>query len=244
MDVGSFLINGVSGGELGARIQNRPVLAIPQRKTNDNDDVPLRSGALLFDDSGYRNTLMDLSMYVVGDSFKHSSYNRNRLVDLFQQGTYNEFIPYFDSDKIYYTRLTGGSFNGRREYGHIQPLSLSLSVKPFKRLRHVKPITAVKNGTLLNPTLFNSYPKITIEGNGNINLYVNGKEIVLLSVEGHIVLDSEALVAYRIINNQPHSQNDKMYSLDFPEFESGINHIDWSGNVTKVTIEPRWQVLT
>lgn len=244
MEVGDFIINGVESKELKTKIQNRPVLQIPQRKTQENDEIPLRSGSLLFDDSGYRNTIMELSMYVVGNSFEESSLNRNELVSLFHQGEYNQFVPYFDKDKIYYVRVTGGFFNGSRPYGHVQPVGVTLSVAPFKRLIGFPNQTVSNGSTITNPTPFNAHPKITIVGSGNINLSINGKVVQMQAVENQIILDSDAMVAYRDVSGTIHSMNHKMLTLDFPVLKSGTNSISWTGTVTNVSIESRWQVLT
>lgn len=244
MDIGDFIINGVSSRDIQAKIQRRPVIEIPQRKTIENDEIPFRSGSLLFDDEGYRNTNMSLEMYIRGNSFEEASTNRNKVVELFQQGQYNEFIPYFDSDKTYYVRLVGGSFNGERIYGYTQPIQLALSVKPFKRLNESYPIEMMNGDHLINPTAFESTPKITIEGSGDINLTVGEITMVLRGVSGSIILDSEIMNAYKMVNNRPSSQNDKVHSMDFPLLKQGKNTISWTGSVTKLTIEPRWQVLT
>lgn len=245
MEVGDFIINGVSSRDLKTKIQRRPIIEIPQRKTVENDEVPLRSGSLLFDDEGYRNTVMPLSMYVKGSSFDEASKNRNEIVSLFQQGDYNEFVPYFDNDKTYFVRLVGGSFNGAREYGYVQPLDVVLSVKPFKRLNNSEARDVTNGGVLFNPEPYTSKPKITVVGQGNIDLIINGETTALRGVDDSIILDSDSQNAYKL-NSQgkPMNRNEKMFTLDFPELIEGKNTIQWTGSVSKVTVEPRWQVLS
>lgn len=243
MDIGDFIINGVSSREISAKIQRRPILAIPQRKTQENGDIPFRSGALIIDDEGYQNTMMELSLYVKGQSFEEASFNRNRVIQLFQQGQYNKFTPYFDRDKVYYVRMVSGSFNGERQYGHTQPVQLVLSVKPFKRLLSAHPQTFTYAGKIYNPTTFDSQPKITVIGSGNIDLHIGDTTVSLNAVDTEIVLDSELMTAYKMVNGQAVSQNDRMTSLDFPALVPGVSQIGWTGTVSELTIEPRWNVL-
>lgn len=243
MNIGDFLINGVDSGDIPAVIQSRPILEVPQSKTTENDEIPMSSGALLFSDEGYRNTSMELSMFSRGKSFEDASLNRNKLLQLFQQNRYNEFVPYFDEDKIYCVRLLAGSFTGNRAYGFTQPLTLSLSVKPFKRLLDIEPVTMTNGEVITNPTLFPSYPQITITGSGRIELTVNDTLVVLEAVNESIILDSEAMIAYRITDSIYVSENERMKTLDFPTLKSGENQISWTGTVTEVKIEPRWQVI-
>lgn len=83
---------------------------------------------------------------------------------------------------------------------------------------------------------FESEPVITIFGTGNITLYVNNQSIVLTSISNDITLDSETLNAY----SGSTSLNNKMNG-EFPKFQVGENTINWTGNITKIEVQPNWR---
>lgn len=86
-----------------------------------------------------------------------------------------------------------------------------------------------------------SKPKYTIYGNNNVRLYINGKQVLTISMGdvGYIVIDSAEMNAYqdnRLLNRiVTGNYND----LALPV---GKNTITWSGNVNKVVVEnyTRW----
>ena len=92
--------------------------------------------------------------------------------------------------------------------------------------------------SLFNIGTFESEPIITIFGTGNITLYVNNQNISLKEITDKIVIDSEMKNAYR----DTASLNNKM-SGNFPILSLGENEISWTGNVTKLEIQPNWRYI-
>ena len=72
----------------------------------------------------------------------------------------------------------------------------------------------------------------------DVTLYVNNKSIYLKEIKDKIVIDSEMKNAY----NNAVSLNYKM-SGNFPILSVGENNISWTGNVTKLEIQPNWRFL-
>lgn len=121
---------------------------------------------------------------------------------------------------------------------------LTFKLKPYKRMRQNAPITLTSGQTLVNPEKRSSKPLIAITGNGNITLKNNGADwLVLENVDGSIVIDSESMSVYKGVLPQFPKMKSHLSPL-FPVFKSGDNTITWTGNVTKVEITPRWEVVT
>ncbi len=101
------------------------------------------------------------------------------------------------------------------------------------------------NFTITTPTFIKnrgavySQPTMTIYGVGDITLIINGINYGLVSVEESITIDSEMMEVYRGTVNA----NNKFSAMDFPRFEVGENSISWTGNVTKIEVEPKWRWL-
>ena len=84
-----------------------------------------------------------------------------------------------------------------------------------------------------------SEPLITVYGSGDITLNINGNSYPLRNVQESITIDSEMMEVFKGNTNQ----NGKYGGVEFPRFEVGKNEISWTGNVSKIKIQPRWRWL-
>lgn len=120
---------------------------------------------------------------------------------------------------------------------------ITFRLKPYKRLRGDKPIELVDGQVLTNPSKRASKPLIYIEGSGDVALKRNGTDwLVLTSVDGDITVDSESMSVFKGVT--PHFSKMKSHLKPlFPILASGKNEITWTGNVTKIEITPRFEVV-
>ena len=72
----------------------------------------------------------------------------------------------------------------------------------------------------------------------NVTLNINNKELTLKDVNEYIEIDTELKETFK--DNV--SKNDKKVG-EYPNFMIGENTISWTGNVTKIEIEPKWRFL-
>lgn len=85
-----------------------------------------------------------------------------------------------------------------------------------------------------------SRPKITVYGNGSVDLSINGNLILTLNInDNYIVIDSKELNAYNdngLKNRQVKGDISKVY------LNTGENNISWTGNVDSISVEDisRW----
>ena len=91
---------------------------------------------------------------------------------------------------------------------------------------------------LENPGTVHSEPIITVYGSGEITLMVGQFIVELADFEGSITINSELQEAYSRIT----SMNSSM-SGGFPLLVPGNNAISWTGDVTRIEIEPNWRYL-
>ena len=108
--------------------------------------------------------------------------------------------------------------------------------------RRIDAINRIMSASLkiTNVGLEKSKPIITLEGTGTIEISLNGFNLfkyVFPENETKVVIDSLEEEAY--LDNVLKNRN--MLGT-FPIFEVGENTISWSGNLTKISIEPksRW----
>ena len=95
--------------------------------------------------------------------------------------------------------------------------------------------TFTANGTITNPTLFDSKPIIRIYGSGDVGV---GSQTITLTQAGtaYVDVDCDIMDAYEGSTNM----NQYLQVTDFPVLHSGSNGITLGTGVTKVEIMPRW----
>ena len=101
----------------------------------------------------------------------------------------------------------------------------------YMTVEYLKPFEVENKG------LEQSYPKMTITGNGTVEISVNGVGIFSYTFpedENQVVIDSEKEDAYLGAELKNRNMNG-----EFPVLQPGINKIEWSGDVESIEIEPR-----
>ena len=116
---------------------------------------------------------------------------------------------------------------------------MNFRCKPFWYKENAPEITVTTSGTFItNPGSVFSEPAITVYGSGEVTLMVGMTIVELDGITDSITLDSPLMEAYQGVV----SMNSCM-SGDFTTLLPGQNAISWTGNVTKVVIQPNWRYL-
>lgn len=248
---GEFTLNGVSSLDYGVLIQDRPDIQVPIRRVQMRTAYGT-SGDMPFDEEQsdgekvYDNTTMNLSLLVLANG-RTASENRNRIANWMSSNRYKNMIPYFDTKKLYQVMLDPTQqFNlQNKDYlGEIQVGTAVLTVRPWKLYVEAPKIQLSAAGAVFNAYLEDSLPLITIYGTGDVTLTVNGVNYLIQNIVTNITLDSERLFGYKeATNGFITNENAKVRFKEYPRLKTGVNTISWSGNVTKVVIDPRWRAL-
>ena len=240
---GYFILDGVYSKDLNLLIQRTPLLETPARRVELKNAFGVHGG-VPYDERAYDNTEMQLLMFIDGDD---RNADRERADSLLRNtGVFKEFIPYWEPNKIYYVmNMQKTQYESFSWYGEKQALQTTFTVKPYKYLRDVNDIVFTTSGSAVNPFLDDvSQPLITIEGTGDVTLKVNGVNYLIQNVTGSVTVDSERYSTYRRLSSGfIENQNSKYRQKNYPIFTPGSNSISVSGNVTKVTVKPRWRSL-
>lgn len=243
MKPGHFIMDGQNSEDLGVVIQDRPLILTPRRRVEFKQAFGM-SGTLPFDEMAYDNTPMNLNMFSVGSSENTADMNRSLIYDLFDSDRYIDFIPYFDSGKIYKVMtIVSPTFESKYFYEEGQSFTVELTVKPYKYYVDSPKVTLTTAGNITNPYSKESLPLIKIYGSGDVTLKVNGINFVVKNVTDHIYLDCQAMFAYRDNSGVITNENSKIFTRLYPYLKKGINTISWTGTVSKIEIEPRWRTL-
>lgn len=243
MKPGEFIINGESSLDYDTFIQDRPNIQAPVRRI-ERKETRSRSGYLPMDSGAYEDSPLELILFTDGKG-ETAAKKRASLYNLFDSGDYIEIEFYFDPGKVYRVLTTEEplEFETKYYYNEGQSWKVNLTVFPYKMLSDPEEVVLTSSGSITNPTLTESEPNIIIDGSGTIDLNVNGNEFRMKGVKSHgLTLNGEIKKAYHIRDNgELVNENDKTYTRVYPVLKPGVNDISWSGDVNKITIEPRWR---
>ncbi len=229
--MGWFRFKWIDSREYGILISSVPERVRPARRVKEIE-IPGRSGILTQDEETY-------DAYVI--SIECGTRGSDRLDEIvaWLNGA-GELILSTEPDKVYQASIYNKISIADQIYLYNSFL-LQFKVQPFKYranpLRDDLELTAptiIRNGG----TVY-SEPIITVYGSGDITLTINGTDFHLYGVNESITINSEMMEVFKGTANQ----NSKYGGETFPRFEVGENAISWTGNVSKIEIQPKWRWL-
>ena len=227
-----FEWSGIRCTQYGIHVLEQPPVTIPSERVTFTD-VPGRSGSLtqLEGDDVYDDIVLTATCQIADPSRipEIAAWLRGSGTVTFanrQGGYYHAHVV----NQIPFEKILRG--NPHRSF------AINFRCKPFWYLSDVEPITLTTSGTFItNPGSVASEPVITVYGSGEITLMV-GMTITELEITDKITLDTPLMEAY----SGSTSMNSCM-SGDFPSLLPGKNAVSWSGNVSRVAIQPNWRSL-
>jgi phage-related protein len=216
----------------GLIITNIPPITKPKMKTSITK-IDGRDGDII-EELGYESYTKSIGIGLA------RNYDIDRVMKYFTGA--GELIISDESDKVYKAQIIE-----KIDYERLirfKTAVVKFYTQPYKYLKDEKSIILdINNETSLKITnvgLEKSKPIITLEGTGTVEISLNGFNLfkyVFPENETKVVIDSLEEEAY--LDNVLKNRN--MLGT-FPIFEVGENTISWSGNLTKISIEPksRW----
>ena len=228
-----FSWNGKKCTEYGIHVLEQPPITIPTERVTFTN-VPGRPGSLtLLEGDDVYDDMILTAQCMVSDASRISeiaAYLRGSSTVTFanrQGGFYYARIV----NQISFEKILRG--NPHRSF------AVNFRCKPFWYQENVPEITLTTSGTFItSPGSVFSEPVITVCGSGEITLMVGMTIVELDDITDSITLDTPLMEAYKGAT----SMNGCM-SGDFPVLAPGANAISWTGNVTKVVIQPNWRYL-
>lgn len=190
--------DGVDSSSFGVFISGDGVFDAPARR-GEMISIPGRNGSLFMDEGVFENIVVEYPAFIgtgyedlfrtkLGDlrSWLTSRGNYKRLTDTyhpdeFRLGVYREGL---EVDPQHITRA--GEF------------TMKFDCKPQRFLISGEDsVLFFENGSIINPTLFESSPLIRVTGNGTVAIGENGKyRFIVSNNTGTIWIDSEIMEAY------------------------------------------------
>lgn len=240
-----FYYDGRSSIDFGMVISGSGTFGAPQRDV-ETVSVPGRNGDLIIDNGRYLNTTVTYPVSICRDFAEKAQAARGWLLS----GTGYKRLE--DDYHPHHFRL--GAFTGPIDFdvkflNRIGETSLKFNCKPQRFLKQGEfPVEATSGTYLHNPTAFPAMPLITIYGPeagiGSGYVTISGVYVAVKSISDQIILDCELQDAYRHVGDgATENMNNCIYAPKFPVLQPGDNIISFGGQVSGVTIIPRWWEL-
>ena len=226
-----FTFKGIDSREMGVIVTAMPETVRAERRI-ESITVAGRNGSLHTDEGVYE------------------SYDRTMECALIKRARLDEITAWLvgsgemtfsaEPDKVYRVTIAN-KISIAQMMRVFQKFQVVMDTQPFKystnaagdALELTTPTTIRNSGTVY------SEPIITVFGSGDVTLTINGANFPLYGVQESITIDSEMMEVFKGNTNQ----NGKYGGAEFPRFEVGKNEISWTGNVSKIKIQPRWRWL-
>lgn len=226
-----FTFNGIDSRYMGVIVTAMPETVRPDRRIT-SVKIPGRSGLLHLDEAVYESYIRTMECAIK---------NRENIDEIAAWLTGSgKMIFSTEPDKVYDVTISNKiSIVGMMRT--FQKFMVTMDTQPFKYREMARRDTLIlTEGTFFrNKGNVYANPLITVYGTGDISLFINDEEFLLRDVEESITIDSEIMEVFRENRNQNH----KYRNTKFPRLETGINSIDWTGEVTKVEVVPRWRYI-
>lgn len=236
--IGILTFGGESSIDHGMWISGAGVFNAPERDES-SVSVPGRNGDLTFWNGRWKNVSVRYPAVITGDFATNAANVRSWLLS---QPGYQRLEDTYHPNEFRMGRYASGI---EIEPGFLNTsgqLELLFDCWPQRFLKSGEtPVEYTTSGeTITNPTAFEALPLIVLEGSGDVEVTVSGHILSVTDLPETMTIDSETENAY---NEGVNLNNILTLENGFPRLSSGQNSIAWSGNVTKLTITPRWWKL-
>lgn len=228
-----FTWNGRRCTELGIHVSEQPPVTIASERVSYTD-VPGRPGSLttLEGDDVYDDMVLTATCFIQDSS---------RIAEIAAWLKGSGTVVFANRPGgFYYARIVNQmSFEKILRGNPHCSFAVNFRCKPFWYMSNPADIVVTASSTFVtNPGSVYSEPVITVYGSGAITLMIGMSIVELDGITGSITLDTPLMEAY-----QGQISMNECVSGDFPRLLPGQNAVSWTGNVTRVVIQPNWRFL-
>lgn len=234
--MGVIIFNNKSSADCRIQVAHPPGYAYPERDYTITH-IPGRNGDIIQDNGCYKNVerTYEVSFDAPNEDFAtyanavsawlHSTTGYARLEDSYEPDYYRMGV--YQESNIF-----------ENLYNQAGTATIVFECKPQRFLKTGENTITINNSlTITNPTGFEAYPLFKVSGTSGV-LTVNGDSITLSSIDEFVMLDCELQDAYKESVNK-----NSTISGTFPVLKSGSNTISWTGDISSVTMKPRWWTI-
>lgn len=228
----AFTFNGIYSGNYGVWVNGGGTFGAAARRYS-KVIVPGRNGALTIDDGAFDEIEHPYECFIIDSYTANIRDLRNALMAV---NGYARLVDSINTGEFYRARYMDGLEVDTLENANGGKFKLRFMRDPRRFLTSGETaVTFTANGTITNPTLFESRPSIRVYGTGTLT--VSGVACQINYNPGYIDIDSEMQDCFYGTTNC----NDYVTFSgdDFPTLQPGSNGITLSG-ITRALVTPNW----
>ena len=226
-----------------AWLTERPKIGLPKRNITTHSLVGAGQEAIL-DEGSYSNRNAELEIGLRGRDYGELETVKNKLVAKLLQPKYLPIVFYTDPDFYYLGALSDTIQTDRPvRNNNFLILSVKLTMAAYKYEIGDHVVDAATGMVITNEYNYTAAPLITLFGNGDQILTVNGTQYKIKNLNSMAVLDCDETQQDAYIPGAP-DHGELMSRLSFKEFPklvTGQNNIEWKGS--RITVNPRWRTI-
>lgn len=232
----TFYLDGVDARSIGIQLQEliefsetKPVVEI--------QSIPGRNGDLMFYTGSYENRSATASCFCLQKDVEKAISAAGRFF-MGKKG-YRRLETSDDPDHYWLARVENSPQIAMR-VRTLAPFDIDFDCKPQRFVKSGESsILFSENGVIFNQYGQTALPFITLYGQGAGQLTIGDCVVDVKSLEGVLYLDSDTQNAY----NDNGNQNMNVNAPTFPVLLDGENIVQFSGDIEKIEIVPRWWEL-
>ena len=232
-----LIYNGKSIADFNAYISGGGTFSSPE-VAYEVVEIPGRNGDLILGGDRYKNVTVSYESWILED-FEESIRNLRNFF-LANPG-YHRLEDTYHPDE-YRMALYAGPFDPEVLYLSAANFTMEFNCRPQRYLKDGEvPRDYTENGTIYNPTFFNSKPILRVFGKGVLTI---GDYTVTISSESeydYINIDCDNMECFNGTNNC--NALVSINHLDFPILPPGETEIALGEGITEIKIWPRWWML-
>lgn len=228
-----FTLDGVDSRDFGVYISGQGTFSASAR-SYELLSVPGRNGDLIGTEKRFENGELTYPAFIYANfkqniadfrAFLNSLFGYHRLVDSYHPNEYRMVFFQGEFDPDVTAKNDAASFD------------ITFNAKPQRFLLSGEQATTLTaDGTITNPTRFNSQPLLRVYGAGNLG--INGDTITISQADVYTDIDCEMMDAFKGTENR--NQYITLTNYNFPVLVPGENGIALGAGITRVEITPRW----
>lgn len=240
----SLTFDGVNSLTYGIYITGQAVYNAPQRVVN-LVTVPGRNGAIAIDDGRFENIQVTYPAGCFADSqedfAEKISAFRNAIAS---KRSYKRLTDEYNADEYRLALYMSGLEVAPSAYGQAGQFDIVFECKPQRfLLLGETAVTLSADGSITNPTAFDSRPLLVVTGTGVLD--IGGHSLTILSggtTNQTLYIDCETQEAWELVAGAKVARNDCIQNAGemFPVLSPGATAIDLGTGITAVSITPRW----
>lgn len=229
----SFEWNGVNSRDMGIRLQSMPEIIRPEERIQ-HVTIPGRAGELTMAEGSdiYNSYIQTIPVAVYTEAAVKAA-------EAWLRGS--GYVTFSGQPGLRQRArvINAVTFTKHGRNSHYWDGQVQFYCEPLKEANPPEAdIVLTASGTVNNPGDVTAYPKIVIEGTGDVTISAGGKSMTLTGIQSGTIVDSET--GWVMYNGAALTG---VYTGNFPELPAGESMVAITGSVTSITITPRWRYL-